>query len=132
MEKELNEIIDNVMEIEEELKKNPFMPEQIINKLCFRTGQLVAYAIRNNATGDQLDKDIQTKPKESPEIKWHPVKDMLPIVGEEVLVCDYDGDMYITALYLDNLDSKWGYDYAGNRLKNIVAWAYLPKPYEVQ
>lgn len=122
MEKELKEIINSVTEIEEELLKNPFMPEKTINKLCFRTGQLVAYAIRNNAAENQSS-------KESPEIKWNHVKDTLPIIGEEVLVCDIDGDMYITWLHTDG---KWGYDYGGDKIKNIVAWANLPKPYEVQ
>lgn len=58
---------------------------------------------------------------------WIPVRDTLPIVGEDVLICDLDGDMYISYLHTDG---RWGYDECGNKLKNIIAWLPLPEPYE--
>lgn len=59
--------------------------------------------------------------------KWVYVKDELPMIGEEVLLCDCDGDMYISYLHTDG---RWGADYCGNKIKNIVAWQPLPaEPY---
>jgi hypothetical protein len=51
------------------------------------------------------------------------------MMGEDVLICDYDGDMYISYLHTDG---KWGYDDGGNKLKNIIAWMPLPEPFETQ
>lgn len=59
--------------------------------------------------------------------KWISVKDNMPVVGEEVLACDLDGDVYITYLHTDG---KWGFDYNGNKIKNIIAWQPLPEPYK--
>jgi len=60
------------------------------------------------------------------EPRWIHVKNRLPMMGQDVLICDYDGDMYISYLHTDG---KWGYDDAGNKLKNIIAWMPLPEPY---
>jgi hypothetical protein len=61
--------------------------------------------------------------------RWIPVKDNLPMMGQDVLICDYDGDMYISYLHTDG---KWGYDYVGNKLKNIIAWMPLPESYKTE
>ena len=61
--------------------------------------------------------------------KWTPVKYNRPIVGQDVEVCDIDGDIYITYLHTDG---TWGYDYCGCKIKNGVAWRELPEPYRVE
>jgi hypothetical protein len=82
---------------------------------------------------DIISKHIQrlrSLPPVTPqETRWTPVSERLPIIGEDVLICDYDGDMYISYLHTDG---KWGYDYSGIKLKNIMAWMPLPTPYEPQ
>lgn len=74
---------------------------------------------------DTLKKAIESQQ----EPKWIPVKDRLPTLGEDVLICDCDGDVYVNFLHIDD---KWGHDYSGNKLKNIIAWMPLPEPYEPQ
>lgn len=69
---------------------------------------------------------IKDMPPVTPKARWIPVSERLPIIGEDVLICDYDGDLYISYLHTDG---KWGYDYSGNKLKNIMAWMPLPQPY---
>ncbi len=61
--------------------------------------------------------------------KWIPVKENMPIVGQDVLVCDLDGDMYITYLHTDG---GWGFNYTCTRIKNVVAWQELPAPFKSQ
>ncbi len=61
--------------------------------------------------------------------EWIPVKYNRPIVGQDVEVCDIDGDIYITYLHTDG---TWGYDYCGCKIKNVVAWRELPEPYKAE
>lgn len=61
--------------------------------------------------------------------EWIPVKYNRPIVGQDVEVCDIDGDIYITYLHTDG---TWGYDYCGCKIKNVVAWRELPEPYRAE
>ena len=61
--------------------------------------------------------------------KWTPVKEGKPVVGQDVEVCDIDGDIYITYLHTDG---TWGYDYCGCKIKNVVAWRELSEPYRVE
>lgn len=61
--------------------------------------------------------------------QWIPVSEILPIVGEDVLLCDLDGDIFIGYLHLDG---GWGFDVSGNKIKNIMAWMPLPKPYKTE
>lgn len=61
--------------------------------------------------------------------EWIPVKYNRPIVGQDVEVCDIDEDIYITYLHTDG---TWGYDNYGCKIKNVVAWRELPKPYRVE
>ena len=61
--------------------------------------------------------------------RWIPVSESMPPIGQDVLVCDVDGDMYITYLHLNG---TWGFEYCGNKIKNVVAWQELPLPYKVE
>ena len=61
--------------------------------------------------------------------EWIPVKYNRPIVGQDVEVCDIDEDIYITYLHTDG---TWGYDNYRCKIKNVVAWRELPKPYRVE
>ena len=73
-----------------------------------------------------LDEQMNSSEKQN---KWIPISKDVPIIGQEVLVCDFDGDMYITSLHLDG---GWGFDEIGNKIKNIVAWQELPEPYRAE
>ena len=59
--------------------------------------------------------------------EWIPISESMPPIGQDVLVCDLDGDMYITYWHLNG---TWGFEYCGNKIKNVVAWQELPLPYE--
>ena len=59
--------------------------------------------------------------------RWIPVSESIPPFGQDVLVCDLDGDMYITYLHLNG---TWGFEYCGNKIKNVVAWQELPLPWK--
>ena len=61
--------------------------------------------------------------------KWIPVSESMPPIGQDVLVCDLDGYMYITYLHLNG---TWGFEYCGNKIKNVVAWQELPTPFKPQ
>lgn len=60
--------------------------------------------------------------------KWIPVSKRLPEVGISVLVSDADSDIYFTHITRDGVF----FDEWGNKIKGIVAWMPLPKPYEPQ
>ena len=72
--------------------------------------------------------DEQMSSSEEPN-KWIPVSKEIPPFGQDVLVCDLDGDMYITYLHLNG---TWGFEYCGNKIKNVVAWQELPLPYTAE
>ncbi len=59
--------------------------------------------------------------------EWIPISESMPPIGQDVLVCDLDGDMYITYLHLNG---TWGFEYCGNKIKNVVAWQELPSSYQ--
>jgi hypothetical protein len=61
--------------------------------------------------------------------KWIPLSKEMPIIGEDVLLCDLDGDIYISYLHLNG---GWGFDYCGNKIKNVVAWMPSPEPYKAE
>ena len=77
-------------------------------------------------TIDALDVLEEMSCSEKPN-KWIPTSESMPPIGQDVLVCDLDGDMYITYLHLNG---TWGFEYCGNKIKNVVAWQELPLPYE--
>lgn len=57
---------------------------------------------------------------------WITIKEKLPIVGKDVLVCDRDGDVYLThRTQYDNFFTE-----AGDEIRGVIAWQYLPKPYK--
>lgn len=79
-------------------------------------------------TVDALDILEEMNHSEKPN-KWIPISESMPPIGQDVLVCDLDGDMYITYLHLN---STWGFEYCGNKIKNVVAWQELPLPYKAE
>jgi hypothetical protein len=70
----------------------------------------------------------QASSSEKPN-KWIPLSKEMPIIGEDVLLCDLDGDIYISYLHIGG---RWGFEYCGNEIKNIVAWMPLPEPYKAE
>lgn len=63
--------------------------------------------------------------KEAP--RWIPIKDRIPGPGKNILVCDSDGDIYVSYMRIDH---TFGFDTSGNKIKNVVAWMNAPKPYK--
>lgn len=54
----------------------------------------------------------------------------LPEVGKDVLICDIDGSIYLTHRVNITKTEFAFYDVWGDKIKNIVAWMPLPKPYQ--
>lgn len=63
---------------------------------------------------------------------WQIMGVTLPEVGKDVLICDIDGDIYLTHRVNISSTKFEFYDEWGNRIKNIVAWMPLPEPYLVE
>lgn len=59
--------------------------------------------------------------------RWIPIKERIPVPGKNILVCDSDGDIYVSYMRIDH---TFGFDESGNRIKNVVAWMYAPEPYK--
>lgn len=59
--------------------------------------------------------------------RWIPIKERIPGPGKNILVCDSDGDIYVSYMRTDH---TFGFDTSGNKIKNVVAWMYSPKPYK--
>lgn len=66
------------------------------------------------------------------ESVWQIMGVTLPEVGKDVLICDIDGDIYLT--HRVNIDStKFAFfNEYGDKIKNVVAWMPLPAPYQVE
>lgn len=66
------------------------------------------------------------------ESVWQIMGVTLPEVGKDVLICDIDGDIYLT--HRVNIDStKFAFfNEWGDKIKNVVAWMPLPAPYQVE
>ena len=63
--------------------------------------------------------------------KWTPIKEEFPPIGEDILVCDIDGDIYLT--HRVQYYNSWEcYNDMGDKIKNIVAWCPLPEPYKAE
>ena len=64
--------------------------------------------------------------------QWQIMGVTLPEVGKDVLICDIDGDIYLT--HRVNIDStKFAFfNEWGDKIKNVVAWMPLPAPYQVE
>ena len=63
--------------------------------------------------------------------EWVDITEKLPPEGKEILVCDIDGDIYLTHRIAESEHSSRYYDSDGNKIKSITAWQPLPKPYDV-
>ena len=59
--------------------------------------------------------------------RWIPIKERIPAPGRNILVCDLDGDIYVSYM---RVDRTFGFDESGNRIKNVVAWMNAPEPYK--
>lgn len=57
---------------------------------------------------------------------WIPTKSNMPRVGKDILVCDEDGDIYITWL---RPDGSWGFFNNYVKIEDVVAWMPLPEAY---
>lgn len=79
--------------------------------------------LKRRATPDfiALCKDDNSVPK------WIPIKERIPGPGKNILVCDSDGDIYVSYMCIDH---TFGFDTSGNKIKNVVAWMNAPKPYK--
>lgn len=61
---------------------------------------------------------------------WQIMGVTLPEVGKDVLICDIDGSIYLTHRVNISKTKFAFYDAWGDKIKNIVAWMPLPKPYQ--
>ena len=59
--------------------------------------------------------------------RWIPIKERIPAPGRNILVCDSDGDIYVSYMRIDH---TFGFDTSGNKIKNVVAWMWAPKTYK--
>lgn len=58
--------------------------------------------------------------------EWIPVNKELPEIGKDVLVCDRDGDIYLTHRTQYNIF----FTEQGDKIKGVKAWIDLPEPYK--
>lgn len=85
---------------------------------CISRKYLLSIANEDGAYGYVSAYDIINAPSIS-KTEWIPIKDNMPNVGEEVLICNSDGDIYLTYFH--------GWGFVGS---NVVAWRPLPTPYK--
>ena len=76
-------------------------------------------------TDDDAVEAIEGLPSAQQEPHWIPCSERLPEKGTNILICDMDGDIYLT--HMTRYESF--YDDSGNRIKNVRAWMPLPEPY---
>jgi hypothetical protein len=95
--------------------------EVLRNTRCYGTMD-----IAKNVILKALNKQASSSEKPN---KWIPLSKEMPIIGEDVLLCDLDGDIYISYLHIGG---RWGFEYCGNEIKNIVACMPLPLPYKAE
>ena len=63
---------------------------------------------------------------ELPNGGWIPIKERLPEVGIDVLICDEEGDIWFShRSSFGSFIDEWG-----NKIKDIRAWMPLPEPYK--
>jgi hypothetical protein len=60
------------------------------------------------------------------QTSWIPVSEKPPQVGIDVLICDIEGDIFLT--HRAAFGSYFAED--GCEIKNVKAWMPLPKPYK--
>ena len=67
---------------------------------------------------------LRGQPTVTPEPHWIPCSERLPEVGETVLFCDYDRDIYVGHRAIEHW---WSVD---DKVKNVTAWMPLPEHYK--
>ncbi len=107
------DIIDWMYKVFCELNILSYLPENVIEQFI-----------------DELVPFIEKIKGMSDPSEWQLMGKTLPKVGEHILVCDIDGDMYFTHRVNISSTKFEFYDEWGDRIKNIVAWMPLPAPYE--
>lgn len=58
--------------------------------------------------------------------QWTPISEGLPEYGQDVLVCDIDGDVWLT--HLARPDGGM-FNASGDKIKNVAAWMMVPECY---
>ena len=62
--------------------------------------------------------------------EWIDINENLPLINKDILVCDCYGGIYLTRRIVDGQTTRRFYDEYGNKIKDVVAWMELPKPYK--
>lgn len=62
------------------------------------------------------------------QTRWIPVRERLPKVGIDVLICDMEGTIYLShRSSFGSFIDEWG-----SKVKDIRAWMPLPEPYKAE
>ena len=61
--------------------------------------------------------------------EWIPTAERLPEIGENVLICDIVGDIYLAHRYEYKSNTRF-IDYTGDKIKDVKAWMPLPESYK--
>ena len=78
-------------------------------------------------------KDLPSVIPTRKQMEWINIKKQLPPIGLDVLICDIDGDIYLTHRTEHVGYNIWSfYDESVNRIKDVIAWQPLPAPYRAE
>ena len=69
--------------------------------------------------------------------KWIPLKDQMPMTGQNVLLCDNDGGIFIGSYFdyeEEDTDPFWVFQHDDEDFcfDEPIAWMPLPEPYAVE
>lgn len=115
-----------------------------VNEICYRLQAMATMCVFKDAVGHDLSRKEINAYNEAKDIaveivrgnngrikdeNWISICESFPPKGQDILVCDIDGDIYLTHR-VDYYSSWHCLDDMGNKIKNIRAWMFLPKPYK--